>query len=123
MGQHRVRTGRDSETVASVYLQERGLEIIAKNVRCPLGEVDLVARDGSMYVFVEIRSHRRAPWVPEESITRPKRLRVVRVALWYLKRHGLVGVPVRFDVVAVRWRADEAEIRWIPGAFDIEGEP
>jgi len=123
MDQHRLRTGRDSETVASHYLQEHGLEIIERNVRSPWGEVDLVARDGPSYVFVEIRSHRSARWgAAQESITRSKRKRVVRVALWYLKRHGLLGVPVRFDVVAVQWRADKAEIRWFPGAFDTEGE-
>ncbi|ROR01617.1 YraN family protein [Desulfosoma caldarium] len=122
MDHQRVRTGRDSETLASAYLQEHGLEILERNVRCPLGEVDLVARDGGTYVFVEIRSHRSARWgMAEESISGTKKKRVVRVALWYLKCRGLMGVPVRFDVVAVQWYGEHARIRWIPGAFDAQG--
>lgn len=122
MDHHRVRTGRDSETLALTYLQEHGLKILERNVRCPLGEVDLVARDGETYVFVEIRSHRSACWgMAEESIGRAKKMRVVRVALWYLKHRGLLGMPVRFDVVAVQWMGNDARIRWIPGAFDAQG--
>lgn len=122
MNHHRVRTGRDSETVAAAYLQERGLEILERNVRCPLGEVDLVAREGGTYVFVEIRSYRSTRWgMAEESIGRTKMMRVVRVALWYLKRRGLLGMPVRFDVVAVQWMGKDPRIRWIPGAFDAQG--
>lgn len=122
MDRNRLHTGRDSERLATVYLQDRGLEILERNVRCPLGEVDLVARDGPTYVFVEIRSHRSDRWgAAEESIGRGKRRRVVRVALWYLKRHGLSHAPVRFDVVAVHWRGEEAQVRWIRGAFDADG--
>lgn len=122
MDRHRMRTGRDGESLATVYLQNQGLEILERNVRCPLGEVDLVARDGSTYVFVEIRSHRSRRWgAAEESIGPLKRRRVVRVALWYLKRSGLSHVPVRFDVVSVHWHGDEAQVRWIPGAFDAGG--
>ncbi|WP_448384550.1 YraN family protein [Desulfosoma sp.] len=122
MDRHRVRTGRDSETLAAAYLQNHGLEILERNVRCPLGEVDLIARDGPIYVFVEIRSQRSDRWgAAEESVGPEKRKRVVRVAMWYLKRVGLERVPVRFDVVAVRWRGHEAQVRWIPGAFDAHG--
>ncbi|MEJ5348496.1 MAG: YraN family protein [Desulfosoma sp.] len=122
MMQHRVQTGRDSETLALEYLQDQGLKILERNMRCPLGEVDLVALDGKTYVFVEIRSLRSTRWgSAEESISRTKKLRVVRVALWYLKSRGLAGVPVRFDVVAVQWRGEDLRIRWIPGAFDAQG--
>lgn len=122
MDRHRIGTGRDSETLATDYLRKRGLEILERNVRCPLGEVDLVARDGPTYVFVEIRSHRSDRWgAAEESVGWAKRKRVVRVALWYLKHRGLGRVPVRFDVVAVQWRGDEAQVRWIPAAFDVDG--
>lgn len=122
MDRDRRRTGRDGEALAAAYLQNHGLEIVERNVRCPLGEVDLIARDGSTYVFVEIRSQRSDRWgVAEESVGPEKRKRVVRVALWYLKRLGLDRVPVRFDVVAVRWRGEQAQVRWIPGAFDARG--
>lgn len=122
MDRDRIGTGRDGEALAAAYLKKHGLEIVERNLRCPLGEVDLIARDGPTYVFVEIRSQRsNRRGAAEESVGPEKRKRVVRVALWYLKRLGLDRVPVRFDVVTVRWRRDEAQVRWIPGAFDAHG--
>jgi putative endonuclease len=110
--------GKEGETVAADYLRECGLKILDRNFRCPLGEIDLIAKDGKTIIFVEVRSRRADSfWSPEESLTAPKFRRITKAALWYLKRQGAADAFMRFDVVAVRWTGEKPEISWIVNAF------
>ncbi len=98
------------------------MRVVERNFRCPIGEIDLVCRDGDQVVFVEVRSRRSCRYGrPEESISGRKRKRLVRLARWYLKACGEQGCRARFDIVAVVWaREDHAEIRWIVNAFGTD---
>ncbi len=119
MMMNRYRKGRDGERAAAEYLSGSGIKILDRNFRCPLGEIDLVAKDGHTIVFVEVRS--RQPdgiCSPEESISMRKRGRLTRAALWYLKQRGLLGSCARFDVVAIRWNGEQPDINWIVNAFE-----
>jgi putative endonuclease len=92
-------TGADAETLAAEFLVAKGLTIIARNVRSRFGEIDLIARDGSTLVFVEVRLRRgQAFGGAAASITRAKRSRLVAAARIYLAnlRHE---PPCRFDAV------------------------
>ena len=95
--------GERGEAVAEAYLRRAGLHILARNWRCPRGEIDLVARERDVLVFVEVKT-RRTDDRPEDAVDRRKRTRLRRAADAYLRRHpvgrdGVVGW--RFDVVAV----------------------
>lgn len=98
----RQRLGAWGERVAALHLEGKGYEIVARNWRCSLGEIDLVARAGELWLFVEVRT-RRGPALgtPEESMTRGKAERVLRLAQQYLWEHGLEDVEWRVDMVAV----------------------
>ena len=119
MAASRYIEGKKGERAAAEYLSSSGIKILDRNFRCPLGEIDLVAKDGKTIVFVEVRA-RQADGIcsPEESITMYKRRRLTRAALWYLKQRGLLDSYARFDVVAVRWNGEEPEINWIVNAFE-----
>lgn len=95
--------GLAGEAAAREHLTAQGYEVIAANVRCRLGEIDLIARDGEYLVFVEVRTRRgRALGTPAESITPRKRARLAQLARWYLGRSGLTAeTACRFDVVCV----------------------
>lgn len=111
--------GKEGEKAAADYLAGCGIEIIDRNFRCPVGEIDLIAKDGKTIVFVEVRARQLDGLCsPEESITVHKRRRLTRSALWYLKRQGWQNVSARFDVVAVRWNGEKHEINWIVNAFE-----
>ncbi len=98
----RQETGRRGEQLAARFLEREGCRVVARNCRCPLGELDLVAEGPEGLIFVEVRTRRTSHLVsPEETITRPKALRVVRSAQWYLSSHGLEDRPWRVDVIAV----------------------
>ena len=117
--------GREGESRAAHFLEERGLRILGRNIRYRDGEIDLIAEEGSTFVFVEVKRRRSAErGTPAEAITRTKQERVIRAALRWLKarrRQGAAQRPVRFDVVALR--DDTGGIEWIRSAFDASGRP
>jgi len=94
--------GRLGEEAAAAYLAEKGYVILARNFRCRLGEIDIVARQGRTVAFVEVRTRTTDAFgLPEESIDARKRARLKRLAAYYLYIHGLSEVDCRFDVVAI----------------------
>lgn len=98
----RQKLGRQGEQIAAIYLQCQGYTIVEHNWRCPLGEVDIVARDGDCLVFVEVRAWRPGQYgAPEASITPRKQARMLEVAQSYLQVAGLEDVDWRIDVVAI----------------------
>jgi putative endonuclease len=73
-----------------------------RNVRVTRGEIDLVARDAGTLVFVEVKTRRSGPFgLARESVTSTKAVRLTRLGLDYLARHGLQDVAWRIDVVAI----------------------
>ena len=111
--------GASGEAVAARHLERRGMRILERNVRCRLGEIDLVAVERGVIVFVEVKSNRGGRYgAPEEMVTPSKQRRLSRLAAWYLQGRGWLGRPARFDVVAVDWDPGGAgSIRHIPNAF------
>lgn len=115
--------GQAGEEAAAAYLEGQGLVILARNVRCRVGEIDIVAREGASVVFVEVKERRGASHGGGlEAVTAGKRRRLVRAALWYAQRERLGEQPMRFDVVAVERQPDgTARLRHERAAFDADG--
>ena len=109
-------TSRDAgiaaEALAERFLAGNGLHIVARNYRCRLGEIDLIARDGDTLVFVEVRLRRGRDFGgAAASITAVKRARLVNAAKLYLA--GLSRTPpCRFDAILLD-ALDPARIEWI----------
>jgi putative endonuclease len=110
-----VKRGAEAEALAADFLVRNGLEVIGRNYRCRLGEIDLIARDGDMTVFVEVRSRASAAFGgAAASITARKRERLLKAARHYLSRaHSFP--PCRFD--ALLMEGDPPRIEWIRNAF------
>ena len=100
--------GREGEEAARRFLEEKSYRMLAANYRCPLGEIDLICKDGQTLVFVEVKSRRDTrKGLPEASVTAEKQKRLSKIAEWYLKENHYRGeYPVRFDVVSVLEPAD-----------------
>lgn len=118
------RRGSRSERIAERWLQQQGLETVARNHRCRQGEIDLVMReaDGTL-VFVEVR-YRGDPsrGGALASVDRHKQKRLVNAARHYLAVHPAAAASAcRFDVVAVEpGPGDEPRVEWINNAFLAE---
>ncbi len=96
-------TGDKGENYACVILKKRGLKILECNFRTSLGEIDIIARDGEIVVFVEVKTRSsKAFGDPQEAVNTHKQKTIRNVALCYLKKHKMLdSVPVRFDCVAL----------------------
>jgi len=113
--------GRQGEDWAARYLERLGYRILHRGHRLRAGELDLVALDGKVIVFVEVKTRRSADHgSPAEAVDRRKQARLTRAALAYLKCNGLLERPARFDVVSIVWSAEarEPEVRHYRAAFD-----
>ena len=83
-------------------LRRAGLDIVERNFRCSLGEIDVIARDGEILVFVEIRTRGRADRGSAlETVSVAKQRRIARVAAHYLAVRKPDARRMRFDVVGI----------------------
>jgi putative endonuclease len=117
--------GDAGERLAARHVQGLGLRILFRRYRTPLGEIDLIARDGGTVVFVEVKT-RRGTWTgpPADAVDDAKQRQLTRLALSFLKRYRLLEHPARFDVVAIVWPGDGVppQITYYRGAFEARGE-
>ena len=109
----RLALGRGGERLAARYLRARGLRILARNVRTPRGEIDIVAMENKTLVIVEVRTQSGdATKSPEQSIRARKKRSVLHAAHWFVRTRKLAHFPLRIDLIAILWPpGKEPEIR------------
>lgn len=114
--------GQQGERLAEQFLREQGLTTVTRNYLCPMGELDLVMRDGDTLVFVEVRQRNsRRFGSPLETITRSKQNKVLKAAQHYLNQHHIpTHQALRFDVVGLVPGDPSTPLEWVADAF---GEP
>lgn len=113
------RRGAIGEELAAAHLKKAGYAIVERNYRCSAGEMDIIAREGDVLVFVEVKTRRSGAFgEPEESVGPEKQRRLTRVSLHYLNWKGLVNEKCRFDVVSVRMDVSGTRIEIFRDAFD-----
>ncbi len=114
--------GRRGELAAARFLYRRGYDIVAQNWMSPVGEADIIARDGDTLVFVEVKTRSDCEkGFPAEAVTKTKREKYERIALAFLADYNEVDITVRFDVVSiVVMSPDRAVIRHHINAFSVD---
>jgi putative endonuclease len=131
--------GGAGERAAAAYLSEKGYRILGVNLKCEIGEIDILALDpdGKTVVVVEVKTRgagssktpekdgmpgeaaRYDPTRPEERVGRTKQRKLVLMASWAVRRYRLEKYAVRFDVVGVDLKGDgKHEVRHYVGAFE-----
>ncbi len=114
--------GSDHESVALTYLLRKGYRLVEKNFHLGRsGEIDLIMRDGNVWVFVEVKGRRTHTYgLPEDAVNASKRRQIRRVAEGFVQIRNLVNYEARFDVVVVDYATSsygEPEIRHHVDAF------
>jgi len=115
------RSGLRGERRAATFLRRQGYHIVARNLRVKNGEIDLVALtpDRRMVVIVEVKSGQAGNLPPEVHVNRAKQRKLITLAGSLLRRKGMQGKAVRFDVIAVEFQNEgDPIIRHHPGAFE-----
>ena len=113
MTEKRLKLGREGENAAEAYLKKKGYRIIEKNFRCKLGEIDIIADQDGVVVFIEVKARADHQYGhPFNAVTPTKQQKIIQVAQSFLAKHRLLEKPTKFDVVGLT--ADPK------GAFKIE---
>lgn len=114
-----IKLGRKGEDLALVLCREKGFIIVEQNYRTPMGEIDIIAKDGELYVFIEVKTRRgNAYGAPFEAVTQRKREKIKKVALSYMKRFKK-EVPARFDVISISMKGNIPSLDYIQDAFEV----
>jgi putative endonuclease len=116
----KISTGKEGEKIAADFLKKNGYRITEINFRCPIGEIDIIARDKNELVFVEVKARKSsALGYPEQAVGAKKQKKMSQLALWYLQTKKLNDTRARFDVVAILMLPSGNDIRLIRNAFDF----
>jgi putative endonuclease len=113
--------GQWAEDLACNYLCQQGLQLLARNYSCQMGEIDLIMQQGEFLVFVEVRYRRSSRYGSSlESIDFRKQQHLIMAATDYLSTYSRTQPPCRFDVVAISGNPDQVQIQWLTDAFRDE---
>ena len=100
-----LKTGLKGERMAVAELRRLGMEILARNFTFQnIGEIDIVARDGGVLCFVEVKTRHQksgAPFSPADAVTSKKRDRLRKTAHAYLTKHNLKHLTWRYDIMEI----------------------
>jgi putative endonuclease len=120
MTRTRLELGKRGEELALRKIKRLGYRCIARNYRCALGEVDLIAKDGDTLVFIETKTRKGASLAyAKEAVDARKRRQLSKVALAFMKANNCCEVKSRFDVVAVSLQGDQERVEIIKNAFEL----
>jgi putative endonuclease len=117
------RVGRFGEDLAARHLSDAGLDLLERNWRCSDGELDIIAREGAVLAFIEVKTRSTLAYGdPAEAVHPVKAARIHRLAMRWLDEHrdtGSIGWPeLRFDVVSIVCLASGGpSVRHLRGAF------
>lgn len=108
--------GTQKEELAIKYLEENGYQIIHKNFYCKTGEIDIIARDGKYFVFIEVKYRTSDKYgLPTEAVNYNKMRKITRTALFYMFKNNIsTDIPIRFDVVVLL----KEQIHLVKNAFE-----
>jgi len=94
--------GAKGEEIAVNLLKERGLSILQQNFRCRHGEIDIIAKENGIIIFIEVKTRKNDKYgTPEAAVDHRKQKRLRLVAAYYLTHHCHDSHPCRFDVVSI----------------------
>ena len=116
----KIITGKEGEKIAAAFLKKNGYRIIEINFRCPIGEIDIVAKEKNNLVFVEVKTRKSIELgYPEQAVGIRKQKKMSQLALWYLQKRKIAEINARFDVVAINLIPEKNEVKLIKNAFDF----
>ena len=118
-----VDTGQQGEQDALLYLQTQGLQLVQKNYRCRVGEIDLIMRDGDTLAFIEVRFRANtAHGSGAETVDYRKQQKIIKTAHVFLQQSKKYQqLNCRFDVVSVTLEHKSLSADWVKDAFQVSG--
>ena len=117
MGSDNLKKGRIGEQIACEYILSRGYQILERNFRLKIGEIDIIATKDNLLVIIEVKSRSNINYgYPYESVNKKKQDKIIKTALYYVKLHCLKNAQLRFDIIEV-YLGKENKINHYKNAF------
>ncbi len=116
----KLSVGKLGEDIAVKFLQKRRMKILQRNYRTPFGEIDIIARKGSVLHFVEVKTRRSEKFgKPFEAVDKRKLMHIKRSAEYYLQKEGVdnKNFDVEVDVISILMKGEEEKIEFIENVF------
>lgn len=113
------KSGQENENLALKFLQNKGLLLVSRNYHTRHGEIDLIMKDRSQLVFLEVRFRLKEDFgSPLETVNQAKQQKIIRTSKIFLHSRGLTErVSCRFDVIGIIEKEGSKQIYWIRNAF------
>lgn len=112
------KIGDEAEEIASTFLLNKGWEILARNYYAGHYEIDIIAKDGPIYVFLEVKMRSSTQFgSPVEFVSEAKVERIFAAAEQWMQQNQLDDFPVRFDVIGILKTKSKQEITHLEDAF------
>ena len=111
--------GREGEELATAFLRQKGYTILEQNYKTKFGEIDIIAKDSDVFVFVEVKTRADTTFgYPFEAVNLRKRDKIRKVALRFMKTQKK-ELPSRFDVMSITRDRGGTRIEHIQDAFEV----
>jgi putative endonuclease len=116
----KIEFGQLAEKTAVTFLKNKGYKIRERNYRTKFGEIDIIAQDKDVLVFIEVKArHSLKLGSPGEAVFARKQRQISKAAINYLKINKLLESAARFDVVSLLYKDKVSEISLIKDAFEL----
>ena len=94
--------GKFGEMMATMYLEKQEYEIVERNFRCRLGEVDIICKKNNQIIFVEVKTRTSENFgAPSEAVNKDKKNKIRKVAALYMMSEKITNYQVKFDVIEI----------------------
>ncbi len=111
-------SGRQGEEIAAKYLESKGYEILARNYRMKRCEIDIIAKEKEICIFIEVKSRSSSDFgFPEDFLTPQQEGRIRGAATYYLAEQNMTPKDIRFDIISVLANGQDTEIEHFEDAF------
>lgn len=117
--------GAFGENMACSYLEKNGYRILERNFSCKAGEVDIIAMEGDIIAFIEVKCRTGIGYgSPSEAVSYYKQNRIVKTALFFMTKYKIFDYMCRFDVIEVLTdgTTEDTSINLIKNAFEYSGK-
>lgn len=117
--------GAFGEDMACSYLEKQGYKILERNFNCRVGELDIVALEGEILSFIEVKCRTGVDYGnPAEAVSYSKQGKIVKAALFFMTKYKLFDYMCRFDVIEVLTDGtkEDTRINLIKNAFEYSGK-
>ena len=117
----RQQLGHDGEAIVVKHLIKEGFIILATNYNTRFGELDIVAQNGEVVAFIEVKTRKHAYFPISMTVNFSKQQKLLKAAKHFVMDNRIYDSVLRFDVATIEYKETSYHLEYIPNAFNPQG--